>query len=146
MTGRGAIPRVAYVTAGCRSVLVVYIASKTSRQASHWLGRRSTPGNGIAVTGGADAVATTGAPPVHPAAADKSEPALTLAAALGKARAGAGMTRDEVAQAIGLTPAAVERMESGRLRPSMRTLERFAEATGMRLRISFEQPNPARPA
>jgi hypothetical protein len=31
------------------------------------------------------------------------------------------------------------RLESGRAKPSPRTLERFAAATGMRLRISFEQ-------
>jgi transcriptional regulator with XRE-family HTH domain len=36
------------------------------------------------------------------------------------------------------TQAVVARLESGRVKPSTRTLERFAEATGTRLRISFE--------
>jgi transcriptional regulator with XRE-family HTH domain len=37
----------------------------------------------------------------------------------------------------------IARLESGRVKPSTRTLERLATATGMRLRISFE-PAPAR--
>jgi transcriptional regulator with XRE-family HTH domain len=36
------------------------------------------------------------------------------------------------------TQAVVARLESGRVKPSTRTLERFAEATGTRLKISFE--------
>jgi transcriptional regulator with XRE-family HTH domain len=36
------------------------------------------------------------------------------------------------------TQAAIARLESGRVKPSTRTLERLAAATGMRLRISFE--------
>jgi len=44
--------------------------------------------------------------------------------------------RDEIARALYIT--AIER----RVRPSTRTLERFAAATGMRLQISFE-PAPA---
>ena len=43
-----------------------------------------------------------------------------------------------VAQAMGTTQAAIARLESGRTKPSTRTLERFARATGMRLRIRFE--------
>jgi len=36
------------------------------------------------------------------------------------------------------TQAVIARLESGRVKPSTRTLERLAAATGMRLRISFE--------
>ena len=43
-----------------------------------------------------------------------------------------------MAQAMGTTEAVVARLESGRALPSTRTLERFAEATGSRLRILFE--------
>jgi len=42
---------------------------------------------------------------------------------------------------MGTTQAVVARLKSGRAKPSTRTLERFAEATRTRLRISFE---PAR--
>jgi predicted transcriptional regulator len=41
------------------------------------------------------------------------------------------------------TQAVIARLESGRVKPSTRTLERLAAATAMRLRISFE-PAPAR--
>jgi transcriptional regulator with XRE-family HTH domain len=36
------------------------------------------------------------------------------------------------------TQAVITRLESGTVKPSTRTLERLAPATGMRLRISFE--------
>lgn len=47
---------------------------------------------------------------------------------------------------MGTTQAVVARIESGRTMPSTRTLERFARATGTRLRISFEPEKPADPA
>jgi transcriptional regulator with XRE-family HTH domain len=66
------------------------------------------------------------------------EDEFAMAAAFIKARGDANMTQEEVARAMGTTQAVVARLESGRARPSTRTLERFAEATGTRLRISFE--------
>jgi len=60
-----------------------------------------------------------------------------LASAMIKARAGADMTQEQVAQAMGTTQAVVARLESGKVLPSTRTLERFAKATRTRLRISF---------
>ena len=39
---------------------------------------------------------------------------------------------------MGTTESAVSRLESGRVKPSIRTLERYAEATGHRLRMSLE--------
>lgn len=62
-----------------------------------------------------------------------------LAAALIEARSKADMTQEEVAQAMGTTQAVIARLESGRSMPSTRTLQRFAEATGSKLRISFER-------
>ena len=70
------------------------------------------------------------------------EEEFALASALIEARGNADMTQEEVAKAMGTTQAVVARLESGRARPSTRTLERFAKATRTRLRISFE-PNPA---
>lgn len=61
-----------------------------------------------------------------------------LAAALIDARVKASMTQEQLAKAMGTTQAAVARMESGRVPPSTRTLQRFAKATGTKLRISFE--------
>ena len=39
-----------------------------------------------------------------------------------------------------MTQAVIARLESRRTMPSTRTLKRFADATGARLRISFEKP------
>jgi ribosome-binding protein aMBF1 (putative translation factor) len=63
-----------------------------------------------------------------------------LASALIEARRQAGMTQAQVAKA---TQAVIARLEGGQVRPSTRTLERFAKATGTRLRIRFE-PGPSR--
>src|SRR5438034_9001840 len=60
-----------------------------------------------------------------------------LASAVIEARNRAGLTQREVARRMGTTQPVVARLESGRVRPSMRTLERLAEATGSRLLISF---------
>ena len=76
------------------------------------------------------------------AAYDALEDEFALAAALIKARETAEMTQEQVARAMGTTQAVVARLESGRTKPSTRTLERFAEATGMRLRIRFEPKKP----
>ena len=76
------------------------------------------------------------------AAYDALDGEFALAAALIRARGKADMTQEEVAQAMGTTQAVVARLESGRSRPSTRTLERFARATGTRLRISFEPEEP----
>jgi ribosome-binding protein aMBF1 (putative translation factor) len=59
------------------------------------------------------------------------------ASAMIKARADADMTQEQVAQAMGTTQAVVARLESGKVLPSTRTLERFAKATRTRLLISF---------
>ena len=42
----------------------------------------------------------------------------------------AGLSQSEVAQRMGTTQSAVARMESGKRFPSMRTVERFAQAVG----------------
>jgi transcriptional regulator with XRE-family HTH domain len=56
------------------------------------------------------------------------------------------MTQEDVAKAMGTTQAAIARLESGRSMPSTRTLQRFAEATGTKLRIHFEKPKSTRSA
>ena len=76
--------------------------------------------------------------PAFKTAYDALEGEFALASALIKARGDADMTQEQVAAAMGTTQAAVARLESGRVLPSTRTLERFARATNTRLRISFE--------
>jgi ribosome-binding protein aMBF1 (putative translation factor) len=65
-------------------------------------------------------------------------PEFELAQALIEARSRAGLTQEELARRMKTTQSVIARMEGGRVRPSSRTLERFAKATGMRLKISFE--------
>lgn len=61
-----------------------------------------------------------------------------LASAVIETRSRAGLTQQQLARRMGTTQPVVARLESGRTRPSMRTLERLAEATGSRLLIRFE--------
>jgi ribosome-binding protein aMBF1 (putative translation factor) len=80
--------------------------------------------------------------PAYVKAYDALEDEFALAKAMIEARAQAGLTQEQLAQRMKTTQAVIARLESGRVKPSTRTLERFAAATGMRLRISFE-PAPA---
>jgi hypothetical protein len=57
----------------------------------------------------------------------------------------AGLTQQALARKMGATQPVVARLERGRVRPSMRTLERQAEATGSRLLIRFEPREGKRP-
>jgi ribosome-binding protein aMBF1 (putative translation factor) len=72
------------------------------------------------------------------------EKEFSLSAALIDARAHAGLTQEEVAQRMKTTQAVVARLGGGGSMPSTRTRERYAKATGTKLKISFE-PDEARP-
>jgi DNA-binding XRE family transcriptional regulator len=61
-----------------------------------------------------------------------------LVSALINARMRAHLTQAEIANRMGTTESAVSRLESGRVKPSTRTLERYAKATGHRLSIQLE--------
>lgn len=74
------------------------------------------------------------------------EEEFALASAMIKARGEADMTQEQVAKAMGTTQAVVARLESGKVLPSTRTLERFAKATRTRLRITFERERVPRGA
>jgi transcriptional regulator with XRE-family HTH domain len=76
--------------------------------------------------------------PAYTAAYDALDGEFALASALIRARGAAGMSQEQVAAAMGTTQAVVARLEGGRIKPTTRTLERFAKATHTRLHISFE--------
>ncbi len=61
-----------------------------------------------------------------------------LAQALIKARTGAGLSQAEIARRMGTTQSVIARLESGRRPPSIRTLEKFAQAVGGRLHLTIE--------
>ena len=66
------------------------------------------------------------------------EDEFALAKAVIAARNRAGLTQTELARKMGTTQPVVARMEGGRIQPSLRTLQRLAQATGSRLLIRFE--------
>jgi transcriptional regulator with XRE-family HTH domain len=84
--------------------------------------------------------------PKYKKAYDALEKEFVLASAVIDARNRAGLTQQELARKMRTTQPVVARLESGRVRPSMRTLERLAKATGSRLLISFEPRDARRPA
>ena len=76
--------------------------------------------------------------PEYRAAYEELGPELELARILIEARTNAGLTQAQLAERMQTTQSVVARLESGRARPSTRTLEEIARCTGTRLRISFE--------
>lgn len=63
---------------------------------------------------------------------DRQSPEFALIRSLIEARAKAGLSQDELAERMGTTQSTIARLESGKRLPSMRTLYRYAEATGTR--------------
>jgi ribosome-binding protein aMBF1 (putative translation factor) len=61
-----------------------------------------------------------------------------LARVLIEARTRAGLSQSQLARRMRTSQSYVARIEGGKVRPSTEALERFAQATGTRLRIVFE--------
>lgn len=76
--------------------------------------------------------------PAYRAAYASLDGEFALVDALIRARARSKLSQAEVASRMGTTESAISRLESGRAKPSTRTLERYAAATGHRLRISLD--------
>lgn len=72
------------------------------------------------------------------AAYDELRDEFDLADALIRARLRAGLTQSAVAERMHTSQAAVARLESGRQSPSYRSLQKYAEAIGARLKIDLE--------
>ena len=70
---------------------------------------------------------------------DALEEEFALASAMIAARSRAGLTQDQLAERMQTTQSTIARLESGKSMPSGRTLQKFAEATGSKLRIAFER-------
>ncbi len=78
------------------------------------------------------------ADPEYRKAYDALADEFALASAMIAARARAGLTQAALARRMKTTQTVIARLEGGRVKPSTRTLERFARATGSRLKITFE--------
>ena len=79
----------------------------------------------------------------YKAAYETLEEEFQLARTLIEARTRAGLSQTQLAQRMKTSQSYIARIESGQVRPSTDALERFAQATGSRLRITFE-PESAR--
>ena len=66
------------------------------------------------------------------------EEEFALATSMITARSHAGLTQEQLARKMMTTQAVIARWEGGRVKPSTRTLEKLATATGTKLRIRFE--------
>jgi ribosome-binding protein aMBF1 (putative translation factor) len=76
--------------------------------------------------------------PKYRKAYEALEDEFAVAKAVIAARNRAGLTQTELARKMGTTQPVVARMEGGRIQPSLRTLQRLAQATGSKLMIRFE--------
>lgn len=63
---------------------------------------------------------------------DAQAPEFAIARELIAARTRAGLSQAEIAARMGTTQSTIARLESGRRLPSLRTLARYASATGSR--------------
>ncbi len=66
---------------------------------------------------------------------DALEPEFAVARQLIEARTRAGLTQQELADRMGTTQPVIARLESGRQKPTTKTLERFAKATGSKVEV-----------
>jgi ribosome-binding protein aMBF1 (putative translation factor) len=64
-------------------------------------------------------------------------PEFELASMLIEARTEAKLSQVELAERMGTSQSTIARLESGAAKPSLSTLERFAEATGLRVRVTL---------
>src|SRR5215467_4248530 len=149
MKGKDGISRAVYVTAKGRRVVVVRVFVKKTQK---------TPRREIEIAlqtspGGSGSMKRTTVDDLHRKwmknqnyrrEYEALEEEFSLSAALIEARVRAGLTQEQVAQRMKTTQAVVARLEGGGSMPSTRTLEKYAKATGTRLKISFE-PEGARP-
>ena len=60
-------------------------------------------------------------------------------------RAALGLSQKELAERVGTSHSAISRIESGRHRTSVATLQRLADALDLRLVLGFESGPPERP-
>jgi ribosome-binding protein aMBF1 (putative translation factor) len=71
-------------------------------------------------------------------AREELRPEFALARSVIEARSTAALTQAQLARRMKTTQSVIARLESGRIMPSTKTLERIAKATGTRLAITFE--------
>ena len=76
--------------------------------------------------------------PATQAAYEAQAPEFDMARELIAARSRAGLTQSDVAQRMGTTQSVIARLEGGKGVPSMRTVQRYAQAVGGRAVVRIE--------
>jgi transcriptional regulator with XRE-family HTH domain len=71
-------------------------------------------------------------------------PEFAVASVLIEARTRAKLSQAELAKKMATSQSTIARLESGAAKPSLTTLERFAKATGMTMRVVFEPAKPSK--
>jgi DNA-binding XRE family transcriptional regulator len=82
------------------------------------------------------------ADPATTAAYDALAPEFEAARELVAARVRAGLSQAEVAAIMGTTQSTIARLESGKRPPSLRTVQRYAQAVGCRAVVRIERLRP----
>jgi ribosome-binding protein aMBF1 (putative translation factor) len=136
VTGRDGIARAIYVTAAGRRA--ADFCQEDAKDAASRTGDRPAAGQGDHMTKLKDLKAQLLKDPAVRMHYDAMEEEFALMAEVAKARARAGLSQAELARRMKTTQSTIARLESGRGKPSTRTLDRFAKATGHKLKISFE--------
>ena len=70
---------------------------------------------------------------------EELKPEFELAREFIKARVAANMTQTDVAEKMATTQSVIARLESGKRVPSIKTIDRFAKAVGMKFEFHFVQ-------
>lgn len=75
--------------------------------------------------------------PAFAAAYAEADDEYSLIESLIEARAKAKLSQTELAEKLGTTQSAIARLEGGGVTPTLKTLRRYAEATGMTLKVEL---------
>ena len=65
---------------------------------------------------------------------------MNVSSVIQKTRQRAGLTQADLAQRVRTTQSAISRLENGRVRPSLETIERLAKACGATLELRLRTP------
>src|SRR5450759_1467028 len=84
--------------------------------------------------------------PEYAAAAERLGTSVAIANTVTASRARLAMTQDQLAARLGTTKSAVSRLESGRHRPNVDTIQRLADVLGVTFVIQPTQATVASPA
>jgi ribosome-binding protein aMBF1 (putative translation factor) len=140
LTGRDGISRAIYVTStGQRVVIVRVFVKKDAKDTVKRTRTRPPAGKGGEMTKISELHKKWLADPDYRKEYEALEEEFSLAANLIEARTRAGLTQAELASRMQTTQSVVARLESGRVRPSTSTLQKYAAATGSRLKIVLEE-------